>query len=947
MSTPYHARYFAHELTRHHRGSGVGTALFNASVKLNPHQVDAALFAIRNPLSAGVVLADEVGLGKTIAAGLVLCQMWAERRRRLLVVCPASLRKQWSLELKEKFNLPNIVIDTQVNESLEQRHAIVIISFEYASSRADELRGLPFDLVVIDEAHKLRNVYRANAGRAQNIKAAFEGRRKVLMTATPFQNSLMELYGITTILSSDIFGDVDSFRSQYGQRTADLEQLHNRIMPFFKRTLRKNVLEYINYRARQSMTFRFCPGDDEQKLYEAVSAFLMRDDLIAIPKRGRSLIEMMTWKLLASSPVAVAQTLEKMRDRLLRRKTADSTGETWDNEFFDDSDLQQPYQEEMDRDRVADVRKSLSADQLSPEQRRKLDGEIVELGRYIEWARGIRIDAKARKLLEALTTGLTQMQTTGAAKKALVFTESRRTQEYLKSFLEANGYAGNVVLFNGSNSGPDVKVIVDQWIESNRATGRTSGSQMIDSRTALVEHFRDSAVVMIATEAAAEGINLQFCSLVINYDLPWNPQRIEQRIGRCHRYGQEHDVVVINFLNEKNRADSRVLELLGEKFQLFEGVFGASDEVLGSIEDGIDFEKRIHEIYRRCRTPEEIDDAFRMLQEELKPQIEQGLKAARQKVLDHFDADVHSRLKSLEENEKANLDRIQQMFWSLSRFQLAKNASFNDEDYEFDLHTSPLNDVMRGHYALISKERGNTAGEFLYRMSHPLGEWALETGRQVSAPSAHVRFQLSSFKRRLSVVEELSGQCGWIILQLLIVESFDREELLLFSGVTDSGRSMDQEVCEKLFFCDGRVVELESPSPDVVSRLEKEAEQHVAAAVAKSLESGHLFFQEECERIDRWARDKESVAEMGLKETKKSIDHIHRQMRKAATMDEQFSLQEELQKLERQKKRQRQELEDTEDEITRQREEYVAKLRRRLTRNQSIVTQFIIRWEIH
>jgi superfamily II DNA/RNA helicase len=135
-----------------------------------------------------------------------------------------------------------------------------------------------------------------------------------------------------------------------------------------------------------------------------------------------------------------------------------------------------------------------------------------------------------------------------------------------------------------------VTMCPQRWVEKNRDSGRPSGSRAVDVRTALIEHFRDEASILLATEAAAEGINLQFCSLVVNYDLPWNPQRIEQRVGRCHRYGQQHDVVVINFLNERNEADRRVLELLGEKFSLFNGVFGASDEVLGTIESGVDFE---------------------------------------------------------------------------------------------------------------------------------------------------------------------------------------------------------------------------------------------------------------------------------------------------------------------------------------------------------------------
>ena len=202
-----------------------------------------------------------------------------------------------------------------------------------------------------------------------------------------------------------------------------------------------------------------------------------------------------------------------------------------------------------------------------------------------------------------------------------------------------------MVLFNGSNSGPDATAIYESWFARNRRTGRASGSRAVDMRTALVEHFRDSATILLATEAAAEGVNLQFCSLVVNYDLPWNPQRIEQRIGRCHRYGQQHDVVVINFLNERNEADRRVMELLTEKFSLFNGVFGASDEVLGSIESGVDFEKRILAIYQECRSPQAIDAAFHALQADLDEQIRTRMSDTRRALFEHFDEDVHERLR--------------------------------------------------------------------------------------------------------------------------------------------------------------------------------------------------------------------------------------------------------------------------------------------------------------
>jgi len=244
LSTPYHAKYFAYELTRK-GGMGVdrlSQSLFDACVDLNPHQIEAALFALKSPISKGVLLADEVGLGKTIEAGLILCQFWAERKRKLLVICPASIRKQWALELEEKFNLPCKVLDAksykeaQANGSLNpfDVNAITIVSMHFASSKASDIRPIQWDLVVIDEAHKLRNAYRESNRMGQNIRWALEEKKKILLTATPLQNSLLELYGLSTIIDDRLFGNLPSFRTQYVGVGSDLDVLRDRLQSFLK-----------------------------------------------------------------------------------------------------------------------------------------------------------------------------------------------------------------------------------------------------------------------------------------------------------------------------------------------------------------------------------------------------------------------------------------------------------------------------------------------------------------------------------------------------------------------------------------------------------------------------------------------------------------------------------------------------------------------------------------
>ncbi len=954
MSTAYHAKYFAHELTRQSQPGGVdrlSMALFDACVDLNPHQIEAAMFALRSPLSKGVILADEVGLGKTIEAGLVLCQHWAERKRKLLIICPASLRKQWALELQEKFNLPSIVLDAKTykeavrggNGTPFNSDKVVITSFHFASRFRGDIRAVPFDLVVIDEAHKLRNAYRPSNRIGQNIKWAIEERKKCLLTATPLQNSLLELYGLSTILDDLIFGDVASFRSQYTNAGADLAALRHRLQTFCKRTLRRQVTEYIQYTKRIPFTVKFRPTDDEQKLYQAVSDFLSREDSYSVPHRQRHLTALILRKLLASSSHAVANTLETMKTRLEELKRS-SKPSAEDDDFMEEL----IETEELEEDYLDEILEGTSDEEEEANEinSTKLDSEIADLTRFAQWARSIGIDTKSRSLLKALDLGFTEMEAMGAQRKALVFTESRRTQEYLKDFLESNGYAGQIVLFNGTNSDPDSRQVISNWMEDNANTGRVTGSRAVDGRTALIEHFRDSGTILIATEAAAEGVNMQFCSLVINYDLPWNPQRIEQRIGRCHRYGQKYDVVVINFLNERNEADRRVHELLSEKFSLFNGVFGASDDVLGQIESGVDFEMRILAIYQRCRSSKEIDTAFKELQTEMDETIQSKMDETRQMLMEHFDEDVHSRLKMRLDDARANLDRIGRQFWALTKVVLNSHATFCEDQLTFDLEQPPIQETRTGTYHLISKTNQNVAGDFLYRLSHPLGEWAIDQGKQSDTPIAKVRFDVTNHPTKISVVESLKGQAGWLTLQYLTIDSFDREEYLLFSAISDNGKSLDQETCQKLFHCKGEIEEPTNLPPELTERLTKEADRHAEATINHSLEGNNTLFNEERERLEKWAEDMVVAAEKDLSDTKSQIKAIRRQSRLATTLDEQNELQQKLRELEKKQRKQRQQIFEIEDEIADKRDSLINGLQQRMTQKAQSKQLFTIQWEV-
>lgn len=572
LLTPHQSQYFAWLLTRRAAGDSVeslASTLVDSQVDLNPHQVDAALFACRNPLSRGVILADEVGLGKTIEAGLVISQRWAERRRKMLIIVPANLRKQWHQELQDKFGLQGLILEAKNYNAIRKQErqnpflfasGPIICSYQFAKAKADDVKGIDWDLVVLDEAHRLRNVYKTSNVIAKTLKEALSRvHSKVLLTATPLQNSLLELYGLVSFIDDRVFGDLDSFRSQFTGR-------------------------------EQSFT-----------------------------------------------------------------------------------------------------------------------------------------------------------------------------------------------------------------------------------RAALVEHFKERGKVMIATEAGAEGINLQFCSLVINYDLPWNPQRIEQRIGRCHRYGQKFDVVVVNFVDLSNEADKRVYELLSQKFQLFEGVFGASDEVLGAIGSGVDFERRIAEIYQNCREPEEIKSSFEQLQLDLSGEINEAMVKTRQVLLENFDEEVQEKLRMRADDSRNARNRFERMLMDLTRAELVHCAAFDDDGFDLrhiptGIEHSGLAGIELGRYELPRR----SGDAHLYRINHPLARWGIEQAKARALDGARLAFDYNAYGSKISTLEAYRGKAGWLTVKLISVETLGNQEqhLLVAAGTTD-GVVLAEEDPEKLLRLIGTFAGLRARPPSM------------------------------------------------------------------------------------------------------------------------------------
>ena len=603
---------------RQHLDENPYSCLLDTSIDINPHQVDAFCAAVKSLKTGGIILADEVGLGKTIEAGLVIKYVIKTGAKKILITLPASLRKQWEVELLEKFDFPadsikildrqaiNFdpigIVDHWLKDS--KKLSIALTSYDFSSKLMKKYPSVKWDFVVIDEAHNMRNIFHGTK-RAKRLYEQTHNIPKILLTATPLQNNLSDLHGLVSFIDPRIFGTEKAFNKQY-REDYNYAELKQNLSPVLYRTLRKDVSKYMQFANRVSRTFDFELSYDEVALYMRVNKFLKRDYLYSLPTANRNLLTLVIRKLLASSSFALIETFEVILERL--QKLLEGTKSKDAQEGFElfwnylDDDYDEDAEEEEDVDVIF--------------QKQQIQEEIDEVTAIIDNATKIKTNAKIKALKQAIETAFDMQCEKGIAEKVVIFTESKRTQKYVAKELIASGIdEEDIVLFNGENTDARTKEIYRTYQVKN--FGKTNYGPAVERKHAIVDYFEHNAKILILTDAGSEGLNLQFCNTVINYDLPWNPMKIEQRIGRCHRYGQKNDVVAINLLNTGNQADMRVYEILSKKFELFDGVFGSSDIALGILESGINFEQEILAIYQNCNTAAEIRREFDKLDRKL------------------------------------------------------------------------------------------------------------------------------------------------------------------------------------------------------------------------------------------------------------------------------------------------------------------------------------------
>ena len=908
----------------------------------NPHQIDAVMFALRRIPEGGCILADEVGLGKTIEAGLVVAQVMAEGAERILIVVPKPLLGQWQDELYTLFGISALeAADTGCEITAP---GVFLVGREYAGSAAGSGRlaaAPPFDLCVIDEAHEMFagiykrfdrfGRYEESSGEAQTahrVRKLIGPAPVLLLTATPIQNSLAELWGLLHYVepTGTLVGSLPTFKAlfcegQDGRRLVPEQapELRRRLAEVVQRTLRRQAQEFLDkpFVSRRAELYEYSMSLDEKKLYDDVTNYLLSPSLNAFQGRSRQLLLIGFHRIMASSTAALAKSLQRVADRLRRmRHGSPDTGRARDIE---------PLTSDLDDDELPVIE-----DDPVVERPSTIDDELRQVEDFVRRARSLPHDSKALSLVKVVRSIGDRR---GGNAKLVVFTESLTTQGYLRDLLiEHAGLRDNeITLFRGQNESPRARQALRRWQEE---VGRHLPAHRLPSpdiavRLALVHEFKTRSRVFIATEAGAKGLNLQFCDTIVNYDLPWNPQRIEQRIGRCHRYGQTRDVTVVNFLAKDNETQRLTLEILTQKLDLFGDVLDMSDSVLHEARSkrseelttalGPDFEQQLNRIWERARSIDEVEEELRRLREtmeERRRELERIREHTTGLIETRFDDSVQQVFRRIADELPATLAALDaDLERIVTDYLLANRIDHATEVHEGRrLIRIPASERLPGALSAgLSVAAGHADAleqvDALH-VAHPLVRAAIDDARRRGSGTFAVRFRLTA--QAPEVLKQRRGSRGRLALSRMSYRGFEREDRLVATAVfEDSAVLRPAEAALELLHmqCD----DLPAPLDDLavtVDDLDEVVDEELFFDQAHAAHAEEQAFSRALDQIDQYVEDRLLVLRRGQREISVQLKHAEERRDAALGADARSRAEDRIGRLE-------QELSDADDQIER------------------------------
>lgn len=610
QQTPFHAYYTARILDSLSGEEGFVPAFASSDIKIYPFQIAAANFALRSPYHKGVILCDEAGMGKSHEAMLIIVQKWLEGQGRILLVTPNSdLLLQWTEMIDRYYTIPYIVLTNheEWNANISNDHpnaflqdAIVISTYDFTADNESAAKDVHWDLIVFEEANALSSVYREDNKQAKTLKRIADDSFKLLLTGTPIEKNIMDLYGLIWFIDETVLPDEQEFLSCYLRKPENYPELAERVSKYCFRTLRSQAKDYAKVPNRILITNEYTASPKQRELYDLLYSYINKPDKIAFPEMDRYDLALRLLSMQSSSTAAILQTIKGIIKRLKTMPDAQ--------------------------------------DELSKWRQMQTVAE------------SILMDAKAKQLLIALKNGFALMKKSGVRKKAVIFTESVETQKMLSALLSSKY---KTCVYNGSTD------------------------------YSAIQKFRTDGEILLSTDNGAKGFNLEDAAFVIHYDLLYNTLKMEQRIDRCHRLGQENDVISLAFIDKNNFADVRKLELVNKRMLVADGVFGITDEVIGGFTEDLD--TAFEAVSKRIRTKAQVEADYQQALIQNKVKNKQLVSSAEDVLFTTFTKELADKITISPRYISEKAEKINAALWSIIKFFFEQyNATHNDCTYVID-----------------------------------------------------------------------------------------------------------------------------------------------------------------------------------------------------------------------------------------------------------------------
>lgn len=895
--TPYHAKYLAAVIRRKFPQSSVDRLIpiiYDADIGIHPHQIATANKILNSPVSSGYILSDQLGMGKSIEAAIIISWLWHKGEKKILVIAPVSQVEMWRKLLKVNFGLPTEIMTDENIATLKNDKKkepldigrVLICTYKFAYEHESLIQNNKWDFVVVDEAHRLKDIYDIKSAIGDSIRASTLPHKKLLLTSTPFQSTMKRLFRIANMVDKYIFGDQRSYNYQFVSITDDInyKDLGKRLESVMSRTEAKRVPDFIGKARKSEILVQYEGNDIERDYITAMNNYFIDSSKFGLPSEKASLQSLALYKQVTLSPKIamgglgiIDQGLEILRkgedqsDFLIEKFSEDIETLPWiKNEWF------RSTQEVLD---IKDF-KSIQKD---------VEEEKKRLLLLREYVLAVKKDSRLNAFMAGLNKSEELIRSIKGKKRILVYTESLQAQKYLV-FMLRDARKKGVYYINATNKDEESEKIYKAFIRNKKNRFLITGIEEIDRRTAIIQEFEAKGRILVATDRGLADQTLKHTYVVINYDLPVDPYITQLRISKIHGHLNPNDIIIVNIVSKDNEFEVWNYEKQRDTFDLFTGEYGRSDIPVGAIGVGSDFGMLIFGYYMKHHTIHLVERAFRKIAIQIKEAKSTSMRNYYSKLLLESARREQEHWDEVMKEFKPKLDLLLQGVLHVSAIMTqgyGKISARGAGTLRLTKKPFRMSDEDLGDYTFDLNEKPNRRKFYI---NSEFGGKMIDKALKQKLTIHHLKFSYRSVKPRKRSLTPLKGKSGVLDLRLVNVQGMQEEEHLIFTGLTDDGVMLEQEQCRDLMELSANDLGAVRVSGDY----KKLIKPNIAELIDLLAERDEIYIQDFANKLEVWINDRIIVHKKDLRIIMTQRRKLHRRWVNATSTRKKEALDGEL-----------------------------------------------------